>query len=112
MVLRTRPIVRPDSQNRMVTKGYQKGVYDRVTEGIGQRCLKRCKLTPIDINADRKAKTALQQADIEHRYRWVFERPASSALSSYWALYAGRRPTQPRCKYGEGRSSCGNARCG
>ena len=47
MVLRTRPIVRPDSENRMVTKGYQKGVYDRVTEGTERRSLKRCKLTPI-----------------------------------------------------------------
>ena len=31
---RTRAIVRLDTQNRMVTKGYQKGVYDRVTKGI------------------------------------------------------------------------------
>jgi hypothetical protein len=31
---RTRPIVRPDFQNCMVTKGYRKGVYDRVTKGI------------------------------------------------------------------------------
>src|SRR5579864_9191845 len=29
----TRAIVRLVTQNRMVTKGYQKGVYDRVTEG-------------------------------------------------------------------------------
>src|SRR5882724_6445024 len=48
MVLRTRPIVRPDTQNRMVTKGYQKGVYDRVTEGIGRPPLRRCKLAPIE----------------------------------------------------------------
>src|SRR5579863_779863 len=33
MVLRTRVIVRLGSQNRMVTKGYRKGVYDRVTMG-------------------------------------------------------------------------------
>ena len=33
--LTDRPIVRPESQNRMVTKGYQKGVYDRVTFGPG-----------------------------------------------------------------------------
>ena len=32
---RTRPIVRLDIRNRMVTKGYQKGVYERVTKGIG-----------------------------------------------------------------------------
>jgi len=31
---RTRPIVRLDVMNRMVTKGYQKGVYERVTKGI------------------------------------------------------------------------------
>jgi len=30
---RTRPIVRLDVTNRMVTKGYQKGVYERVTKG-------------------------------------------------------------------------------
>src|ERR1700757_2356535 len=29
----TRAIVRLVTENRMVTKGYQKGVYDRVTEG-------------------------------------------------------------------------------
>jgi biopolymer transport protein ExbD len=34
----------------MVTKGYQKGVYDRVTEGIGRASLKRCKLAPIEIS--------------------------------------------------------------
>ncbi len=32
---RTRPIVRLDVMNRMVTKGYQKGVYERVTKGTG-----------------------------------------------------------------------------
>lgn len=32
---RTRPIVRPDLMNRMVTKGYQKGVYEWVTKGTG-----------------------------------------------------------------------------
>ena len=31
------PIVRPETQNRMVTKGYQKGVYDRVTEGTWEK---------------------------------------------------------------------------
>ena len=31
---RTRPIVRLDLMNRMVTKGYQKGVYEWVTKGI------------------------------------------------------------------------------
>jgi hypothetical protein len=31
---RTRPIVRLDVRNSMVTKGYQKGVYERVTKGI------------------------------------------------------------------------------
>jgi hypothetical protein len=31
MVFRTRVIVRLGTQNRMVTKGYRKGVYDRVT---------------------------------------------------------------------------------
>jgi hypothetical protein len=31
MVFRTRVIVRLGTLNRMVTKGYQKGVYDRVT---------------------------------------------------------------------------------
>ena len=30
MVFRTRVIVRLGTQNRMVTKGYRKGVYDRV----------------------------------------------------------------------------------
>jgi len=30
----TRPIVRLDLLNRMVTKGYQKGVYEWVTKGI------------------------------------------------------------------------------
>jgi len=34
MAGRTRPIVRLDRVNRMVTKGYQKGVYERVTNGI------------------------------------------------------------------------------
>jgi hypothetical protein len=34
MTGRTRAIVRLDSPNRMVTKGYQKGVYERVTKGI------------------------------------------------------------------------------
>src|SRR5580704_16317011 len=37
MTGRTRPIVRPDVMNRMVTKGYQKGVYERVTKGISAR---------------------------------------------------------------------------
>jgi hypothetical protein len=32
MDLRTRPIVRLDVMNRMVTKGYRKGVYERVTK--------------------------------------------------------------------------------
>jgi hypothetical protein len=31
----TRPIVRLEVMNRMVTKGYQKGVYERVTQGTG-----------------------------------------------------------------------------
>jgi hypothetical protein len=31
---RTKPIVRLDIGNRMVTKGYRKGVYERVTKGI------------------------------------------------------------------------------
>lgn len=35
MVFQTSVIVRLGTQNRMVTKGYQKGVYDRVTGGIG-----------------------------------------------------------------------------
>jgi hypothetical protein len=30
---RTRPIVLLDVMNRMVTKGYRKGVYERVTKG-------------------------------------------------------------------------------
>ena len=62
MVLRTRPIVRLDTQNRMVTKGYQKGVYDRVTEGIGHRSLKRCKLAPIE----RSMQTAKQRRRSTH----------------------------------------------
>ena len=33
MAFRTRPIVRPDVTNRMVTNGYRKGVYERVTKG-------------------------------------------------------------------------------
>src|SRR5579859_2150636 len=33
MVHRTRPIVRLEVMNRMVTKGYRKGVYRRVTSG-------------------------------------------------------------------------------
>jgi len=35
MAYRTRPIVRLEVMNRMVTKGYQKGVYEWVTKGIG-----------------------------------------------------------------------------
>src|SRR5579863_708079 len=35
MVFRTRVIVRLGTQNRMVTKGYRKGVYDRVTSAKG-----------------------------------------------------------------------------
>ena len=34
MAGRTRAIVRLEGVNRMVTKGYQKGVYERVTKGI------------------------------------------------------------------------------
>jgi hypothetical protein len=34
MAGRTRAIVRLGGANRMVTKGYQKGVYERVTKGI------------------------------------------------------------------------------
>src|SRR3954453_12963061 len=34
MADRTRPIVRLEVMNRMVTKGYRKGVYPRVTNGI------------------------------------------------------------------------------
>ena len=34
MAGRTRAIVRLDGRNRMVTKGYRKGVYERVTKGI------------------------------------------------------------------------------
>ena len=34
---RTRPIVRPRARKRVVTKGYRKGVYDRVTKGIEPR---------------------------------------------------------------------------
>ena len=37
MAVRTRAIVRLDEWNRMVTKGYQKGVYVRVTKGISRR---------------------------------------------------------------------------
>jgi hypothetical protein len=37
MVFRTRVIVRLGTQNRMVTKGYRKGVYDRVTAGTRVR---------------------------------------------------------------------------
>ena len=33
MAYRTRPIVRLEVMNRMVTKGYRKGVYERVTSG-------------------------------------------------------------------------------
>ena len=33
MAYRTRPIVRPGVTNRMVTKGYRKGVYEWVTKG-------------------------------------------------------------------------------
>ncbi len=33
MVFRTKVIVRLGTRNRMVTKGYRKGVYDRVTSG-------------------------------------------------------------------------------
>ncbi len=36
---RTRPIVRLEVMNRMVTKGYRKGVYEWVTKGIsGSGC--------------------------------------------------------------------------
>jgi len=40
MAVWTRPIVRPDVTNRMVTEGYQKGVYERVTKGTrgGKPC--------------------------------------------------------------------------
>jgi hypothetical protein len=34
MAYRTRPIVRLEGDKRMVTKGYRKGVYERVTKGI------------------------------------------------------------------------------
>jgi len=34
MAGRTRAIVRLEAANRVVTKGYQKGVYERVTKGI------------------------------------------------------------------------------
>src|SRR5580704_8657905 len=44
MVFRTRVIVRLGTQNRMVTKGYRKGVYDRVTAGTHAR--------PSDRNGD------------------------------------------------------------
>jgi hypothetical protein len=37
MADRTRPIVRPAHMDRMVTKGYQKGVYERVTKGTGEK---------------------------------------------------------------------------
>lgn len=37
MVFRTRVIVRLGKQNRMVTNGYRKGVYDRVTMEIGDK---------------------------------------------------------------------------
>src|SRR2546421_1790800 len=48
MAVRTRPIVRPDIPNRMVTKGYQKGVYDRITKGtcwgtVGRHDLPPCR---------------------------------------------------------------------
>src|SRR5262249_782529 len=36
MAVRTRPIVRLTRANRMVTKGYQKGVYEWVTKGISR----------------------------------------------------------------------------
>ena len=39
MADRTRPIVRLDIVDRMVTKGYRKGVYERVTKGIGEEYL-------------------------------------------------------------------------
>jgi len=35
MDLPDRPIVRLDVMDRMVTKGYRKGVYERVTKGTG-----------------------------------------------------------------------------
>jgi len=35
MADRTRPIVRPRVMDSMVTKGYRKGVYERVTNGTG-----------------------------------------------------------------------------
>jgi hypothetical protein len=37
MAGRTRAIVRLGGANRMVTKGYRKGVYERVTKGINNR---------------------------------------------------------------------------
>src|SRR5579863_2521575 len=46
MVFRTRVIVRLGTQNRMVTKGYRKGVYDRVTlanVGASMLAASRCK---------------------------------------------------------------------
>src|SRR5271167_743879 len=36
MAVRTRPIVRLGVIDRMVTKGYRKGVYERVTKGTGE----------------------------------------------------------------------------
>jgi len=37
MADRTRPIVRLDVMEGMVTKGYRKGVYDRVTKGTRRK---------------------------------------------------------------------------
>jgi len=42
MADRTRPIVRLEVMNRMVTKGYQKGVYERVTKGTARKTLAVC----------------------------------------------------------------------
>lgn len=36
LALWTRPIVRRGVRNRMVTKGYRKGVYERITKGTGR----------------------------------------------------------------------------
>jgi hypothetical protein len=47
MVFRTRVIVRLGTQNRMVTKGYRKGVYDRVTLArVGATVLAHAHLDP------------------------------------------------------------------
>ncbi len=49
MAGRTRAIVRLEGWNRVVTKGYQKGVYERVTKGIKGKSWVLVGIRPIEV---------------------------------------------------------------